>query len=109
MSLDYDLTKCDKSVMSDEEWPTTHNLIWLTMAVGIGDLSEKNAPEFYARVKVLEKVDGKEEFFTPEMIRKRIGMKTNVFPVETRSKWSQRVLRYDLDRAINEFGKEEGE
>jgi hypothetical protein len=108
MSLDYDLTKCvgGKDVMSDEEWPITHSLIWLTISTGIGDLSEKNAPEFYARVKMLEKMDGKDAFYTPEMIRKRIGMTTNVFPMDTRAKWAGKVLKYDMERAVNEFNKE---
>lgn len=109
MSLDYDLTKCDKSVMSDEEWPVTHSLIWLTMAVGIGDLTEKTAPEFYARVKILEKLDGSKVKFTPDMIRKRIGLNTNVFPMETRSKWCNRVHKYEFERALYEFNKGEGE
>ena len=117
MSLDWDVTKCknSKALTSDEEWPVTQALIWLTMGTGIGNISKTNAPEFYARIHLLEQLDGTwlqsigeegtktDRPITPEDVCKRIGMKTNVFPMETRAKWLKRVSTRVFDKSIQEF------
>ena len=38
--------------------PVTDALIWLTMVVGIGTITEKNASEFLARVRIFEGLNG---------------------------------------------------
>jgi len=119
VALTWDFTKCEDFEAlkeSDAEWCITETLIWMTMATGIGDLTEKNAPEFYARVNLLEKLDGasirqtnketgevEDYHITFEDVRKRIGMVTNVFPMETRAKWLKRQIGRVMDAEAKKF------
>jgi len=115
MSLNYDLreTADFDAITTDEAWPVTQAIIFATMAVGIGDLSEANLPEFYARISLYEQVGGAflREFtddgpvdrpLTYDDLRARVGLKTNVFPVETRAKWLKRVVGNTLDDRVRE-------
>lgn len=78
--------------------PVTEALIWTTMAVGIGDLSEKNAGEFYARMKLLRALDGGigvydetgERAITADEVRAHIGLWTNA-TTEKRDAWVKHV------------------
>ncbi len=104
MSLNWDLSKAEdwESLKTDEEWPVTQTLIFRTMAVGIGEITEKTLPEFYARIAFLERLNGSfvkaqddsgawvDRPITVDDIRRRIGLTTNVFPQETRAKWAKR-------------------
>ena len=65
--------------------PVTETLIFMTIAVKLGAITEANADEFYARLKIIEKLDGpflsrqgKPEYFTPEMVQTHIGLVCNV-------------------------------
>lgn len=77
--------------------PVTHALIFHTIAIGIGEITEENAREFYVRVHCWEamkgaslqhreKIDGKDtilqDYITEEQVREHIGLTTNVFPKE---------------------------
>lgn len=105
MALTYDLSACNESVeflTSDSEWPITQTLIFQTMGIGIGDWKQADAAEIFSRIKFLEKIYGSfvyrtdeagnrtDYFFTVEDIQRRIGLKTNVFPKETRSSFIKR-------------------
>lgn len=82
----------------------TETMIFATMAVGIGDLSDENAPEFFARVHLwelafgsfLKAYDGGDAIvdrpLTPEDVRGHIGLRTNVF-YETPGKWNARFMK----------------
>lgn len=91
--------------------PLTHVLIWATIGVGIGQLSEKNADEFYARLALLERLDGpylirpegKQPHITPEEVKAHIGLSTNV-SYETRPTWFKR-MRSELDRYAAHYRK----
>lgn len=98
MSLNYDLGnianyeevcftgKPDQREMS----PVTHALIFATMSVDIGRITEKNYLEFYSRAKFVAALFGstlyetdeqgkcRERNFTIEEIRAHIGLRTNV-------------------------------
>lgn len=77
--------------------PTTEALIWATMNVGIGDLSEKNLDEFAYRLFFYEKnfqtflnsQDGPVPL-TYEDLKAHIGLRTNV-SFETRTKWATAI------------------
>lgn len=67
----------------------TETLIFATMAVKLGSITEANADDFYARLKIIEKLDGpfmfkiedgerKDMLFTPEMVQAHIGLVCNV-------------------------------
>jgi len=81
--------------------PVTHALIFATMSVGMGRITEGNAPEFYARLNIMERLHGdmihRAEGFegdpkiTPQEVRAHIGLYCNV-GFETREEWTRRMF-----------------
>ncbi len=87
----------------------TNAIIWRTMSVDIGDITEKNYREFFVRSKVYSALHGadcpmmrrkegtKDDWegadFTLEEIKKHIGLHTNVINT-TRKQWIKRETRY---------------
>ena len=84
MSLNYDISKCNKDTLPNEV--VIDAVIWLTMAIGMGEITDKNEAEFYARIHSLELLggafiidDNKEpRFIQPSEIHALIGLETNV-------------------------------
>lgn len=80
------------------------------MSVGINEITEENWTEFYARLAAWEEVvgafsstkdkDGKfqSHWFTPEDIRKRIGLHTNASRMN-RAEWQKSIGRYFAEKA----------
>jgi hypothetical protein len=109
MPLTWDITEVVDFVDIKEgaEWSKTEALIFSTMSIGLSTITDTNANEFYARVKMLEGaigsfvyIDGDDYFFTPADIQRRIGLRTNGGS-ETRTKFLGRMLRNtmaDYDR-----------
>ena len=74
------------------------------MAVGIGSITYKTAPDFYARWKFFEKYDGFylysvytgtediKTYLTPDVIVKHFGLGTNVSN-ETENVWVKRMAK----------------
>jgi hypothetical protein len=106
VSLNWDITKCSEAARSEEGWPATQSVIWSTMAVEIGTITEDNAKEFVARLELLNRVgmgviskvtdDGFEPltgFELAQVVRERIGLTTNVFPNAKRASWTGRVMK----------------
>jgi hypothetical protein len=95
MSLRYDLSKC--GVVSfealtnpeDGSWSTTQSLIFETIAVGLGKITEKNLVEFKARSDFWRKLNGI-DVIPLEEIRKRIGLSCNVID----ESWAKFVKRH---------------
>ena len=103
----------DTQVGTDYLRPETNALIWLTMGVGLGRITEKNFTEFWYRYEVLEALighvapthgEGSAEYWnkrdgtdfkagdklvTYERVRDHIGLATNVSD-EPRGKWFKR-------------------
>jgi hypothetical protein len=123
MPLTWDITQCadlDK-IKSDAEWGITNTLILMTMNIGIGRITEKNAAEVYARLMFLDRIYGpamygtdedgktKDVSFTPQMVRDRIGLRCNV-PDETWASFQRRHLKWfrpDREREYNDAFKEQ--
>jgi hypothetical protein len=112
MSLNWDATKVrDFDKLTDNERNTRESLIWATMAIGMGEITEENAQEFYSRLSLLEKVSGASRwfydddgehvsvYFTPEDVKRFIGLTTNVFPKWTQAKFAKHIL--DLHERFN--------
>jgi hypothetical protein len=80
--------------------PTTETLIFLMLAIEIGEITEKNWEEWFVRARVWEKAmgalrhDGKEDFpTTPEEVKAHIGLKTNVFPKASAVAFAKKLVR----------------
>jgi len=122
MSLDWSISKCEdwEELTNDEEWPLTNALIWMTISTDIGEITEKNADEFYTRIRMVESVHGYSFFktdpetkarksaITYESIRRRIGLSTNVI-TKTPNQFNKRIIeavrRYADDDMRYERGK----
>jgi len=95
VSLNYDLTNTSvEDPWDDEHKALTEALIWGTMMAGIGTLTREDLPEFMARLDVSK------YWTTPptmEQVLPYVGLRTNVFPKETRAKWLKRVIGSDMD------------
>ena len=116
MSLNFDVSAVPESIRLVEEngktvmAPRTHALIFLTMSVGMGEITEKNWPKFWARVDAEQKLHGarlnrmnedgewEPQFLTPQDIRDHIGLRTNVNPW-TVSQWRKHLTEHFLRRA----------
>ena len=83
--------------------PVTEALIFGTMSVGLGSITDKNVDEFAARFRIIEKIHGaqlykpkegggiEDWFVSDEDFIAHIGLVCNVTN-ETRSKWAQRIF-----------------
>lgn len=125
MSLNYDFGGIDKSVRLTvapndgmgykvgEAFmnPVAKSLIFVTMALGMGEITEANYKDFYKRLRFFEAlhgpllqyegVEGAESLankrFTIHDIKAHIGLRTNV-SFETESKWRKRTIdNFDSD------------
>lgn len=83
----------------------TKALIFGSMALGLGSITEKNASDWYARWKMYEKYEGftlysiyregsgyEEVYLTPEVILKHVGLGMNVSD-ETTTNWCKRFSK----------------
>ena len=91
--------------------PRTHTLIFSCMSLGMGEITEVNWEEFYARLHVLERVhgsllmqDGLPVYFTPDDVRRHIGLRVNVAE-EKRPSFERRIMRGLREEAIREARK----
>ena len=112
MPLTWDMTSVDNwsELKEGAEWSKTEALIFATMSIGMNHITDTNANEFYARVKILEGalgsivyIDGDDYFFTVADIKRRIGLHTNG-STESKTKWLTRMaknLMADYDRVAN--------
>lgn len=93
----------DSAVMN----PVTHSLIFSTISVGIPEITEENAAEFYARLQLLDMWRwSNDPQMTYENVKAHIGLKTNAFQSkgraknsndESRAAWLKRVVSYEMD------------
>ncbi len=102
--------------------PQTDNLIWGTMAIGIGEITQENYREVYERYHVYERALGarmsqeneetgeREDLFTSlEDVKSHIGLRTNVFPKKTKTKFKNLIMQDLFERAERAFEYEENE
>jgi hypothetical protein len=116
---DYDELKV--IVNDDGDWKLdarTEAFIWTSMATGLGrnwSLDADFAPEFYARVKLLEELDGPLVNYPKDSeldgctswqdVERRIGLKVNVSPV-SRASFIKNVVTRRLDSAKQRYETE---
>ena len=85
--------------------PVTNALIWSTMSVGLGSITEKNLNEWIVRLEFSDKLfgtmlkkDGEDRPFTREELVAHIGLSCNVVD-ETRVKWTKRMTEHFMREA----------
>lgn len=76
MSLNWDATKAEH--WDELEWSTKETLIFSTMAVDYGEVTEKNYEDFYKRYVMFCTATGQERYLTLDDVRKAIGLHANV-------------------------------
>ena len=100
----YHVVVDDGIVEVHEIWhPVTEAIVWRTMSVGLGAVTEENIREFYSRSKLFDRITqttplylkGVETHLTMSMLRNHIGLTTNVTN-ETRRKWMARIFDYEF-------------
>lgn len=118
MSLNYDTTKVNTIKLTNKEGnmsAITNCLIFITMAVGISEITNKNYKDFFARVRVYEKSCGNymnlyddetnetiKYYITLEDIKDFIGLKTNASTL-TKTEFLNNVLRIVIEHAEREL------
>lgn len=80
----------DKKYMTGE----AQTIIFGTMATGMGKITEQNYGKWYYRYRLFsQSIDGSDEcYLTLDMVRKMIGLSTNVFPEETDHKFHKACM-----------------
>lgn len=97
--------------------PVTEALIFGTMSVGLGAITDKNVDEFAARFRVIEKIHGAmlykpnpdgegiiDWYLSDEDFIVHIGLSCNVSN-ETRSKWAGRIFNNKSTSYTEELAK----
>lgn len=94
--------------------PVTEGLIFSTMYIELGSITEKNWKEFYRRIHVWERAVGpillsstdKIPYMTPQNIRDHIGLRCNVIdrPVTT---FKTKIYNMLIDRANHTLERSE--
>ena len=81
----------NKGIDLDYSEPTKY-LAWVSMAIGIGEITEKNYLQVYFRHAFLYRISGIKCPITLQDVKNNIGLKTNV-AYETKGKWKNRVVK----------------
>lgn len=91
----------------------TSALVWRTMAVGIGRITEENAKEFALRSKMLEEMNGttlhlngEDYSITLEDITRRIGLTTNASKF-TEAQFAKTMVKRLRERAESRVFRDE--
>ena len=91
--------------------PTTHYLALASMAIGIGEITEKNYHEVYFRHKFINQVSDTNNklSLTLKDVYQHIGLETNVGRPEPRGKWKNRIIQNQMLSLSYAITKEEKE
>jgi hypothetical protein len=111
MPLTWDITEVTdfRDINDGFESIKTQGLVFATMAIGMYTITDANAGEFYARIKMLEGVNGhlvvgpenedgssRYYFYSPDDIQRRIGLRTNASSL-TKTKFLNHLLQFGAD------------
>ena len=105
---------CYKKRLKDGGYPyadSTYYLIIGSMAIGIGEITEKNYGEVFTRHKFLSRIINVPIKLTLEQVYNNIGLKTNT-AFETKARWIARIakseyksIEYKTTEKINNINK----
>jgi hypothetical protein len=82
-----------------KEWNLiTQQIVFGCLSTGIGELKENNVAEWWARYKMWCRVRGLgDPTISYKDVVQHIGLHTNVFPEETRTRWLKSIAAGTLD------------
>ena len=106
MSLDWNISQVrnyEELIVDDsKEWAITQNLIWSTIAIDMGAITDDNWQEFYARLTTYERLIGtpSADLTPPKEVKRRIGLYCNV-TTRTRLQWLKRVVNNRMDDFVS--------
>jgi len=106
MSLIVDFTKCDE-VAKDELWQYQEMIGYYMMAIGMGEITEKNHLEVYARLVLLHAstLQYDEPWMTLNMVKALRGAYFNI-AFESKAKFSTRMMKATLREVERQEAKE---
>ena len=103
MALHYDTRKCD---LENVSFNTIDSMIHMTMLIDVGHFTEKNIQDVYYRICIMEMFNGspflmdskthKSILADLELIKKFIGMKTNVINLSIKKWFSKQVKNHGV-------------
>ena len=112
MSLNWDVRKVRDGVVWDAEGkmkPRANVIIWSTIAIQLGEITEKNVDEFYRRLNLwqygvspLLTYGGEPYYLTLEDVRDMIGLKVNAISITAKA-WDRHfkdVLFRDVQSTV---------
>lgn len=101
MSLNWDANRCANPIPADaNEAGGRECLIWGSIAVDVGEITDKNVDEWLFRFKFLESVGRSitNQPMTRSIIERWIGLRMNVI-TQPRKKWMKRVME-NIERDV---------
>lgn len=115
MSLNWNASKtdyfADGELLDPNDKVVLNAIIFMTIPVGLGEITKENAGEFYARTFMVERVHGaschnggEPYYLTERDIHRAIGLGTNVFPNKTRLQFLRQFGR-EMDSQVKSFNK----
>lgn len=115
MSLDFDTSKVAHELVRAKDGSMTglaQTMIFMSMFVDLGEITEKNVKQFYKRAFLFEhscgalrQTDKGELFVTEEEVRSFIGLKTNVAN-KTEAQWQRAHAKRLMDRLLEKWHRE---
>jgi hypothetical protein len=79
MALDWDITKCKfEGDERKELWPLIEAMIWLTMSIDIGRITEENVETVELRLNAIGRIWNEDHSQIIAILPKLIGLSTNV-------------------------------
>jgi len=115
MSLDWDCEDCENpTAANDEEAGIRKALVFESMVVGLGRISEENEDEWMFRVMLLQRIDMSTIMFAAETrsekqaellkaLRRWRGMVTNASHKPKRKEWleqTMKLLERDVEKSL---------
>ena len=107
MPLNYDLQNVEADIKDKNVWPISNALVWGTLSIAMGTITEKNWKEFYTRCHMIETIHGAwlrdkkgPRYITPDDVKSHIGLRTNVV-TESNAKF-----KADIDRRLRQQAKD---
>ncbi len=109
MALHWNMTKvhdCEKLHESDMEWAITESVIWSTIVVDLGSITEDNLDEWEWRLAVWQNLHGafmrsggEEYYIVRKHIERRVGLSVNVVDIK-RSNFIKKLFKNGVDSLI---------